>query len=156
MHDLLPPLRGKRCVLDKMQHSITISNLSGLPSAAKQLLTICGDRKILAFSGPMGAGKTTFIKAVCEALGVTDTISSPTFSIVNEYRSAAGGKIYHFDFYRIKSESEAYDMGYEDYLYSNAWCFIEWPEKISGLLPAETVNVSLSLQGDCRIVSIDL
>jgi|SRR6218665_852892 len=139
-----------------MQHSIIIHNLSGLSAAANELLRLCGDRKIFAFSGPMGAGKTTFIKAICEALGVKDTISSPTFSLVNEYRSAAGGKIYHFDFYRIKSESEAYDMGYEDYLYSNAHCFIEWPEKISGLLPAEAVKVNLSLQGDCRIVSIEL
>jgi len=136
-------------------NQISITNLSELPAAAKQLLDSCGDRKIFAFSGQMGAGKTTFIKAICEALGVKDTISSPTFSIVNEYLSSKG-KVYHFDFYRIKSETEAYDMGYEDYLYSNAYCFIEWPEKISGLLPEQTVNVNMSLQNDQRIVSVQI
>ena len=102
----------------------------------------------------MGAGKTTFIKSICEELGVKDVMSSPTFSIVNEYRSAAGEKIYHFDFYRIKNISEAYDLGYEDYFYSNAFCFIEWPEKIQELLPKEAVKVKLSVVGEQRKIEI--
>ena len=124
---------------------ITIKTLSELPSAAKQLLQSCSGKKIFAFYGEMGSGKTTFIKALCEALGVGDRISSPTFSIVNEYSSAKGEKIFHFDFYRIKSLNEAYDMGYEDYFYSNAYCFIEWPEKIEELLPPDYVKVNISV-----------
>ncbi|MCW3085348.1 MAG: tsaE [Bacteroidetes bacterium] len=139
-----------------MQHTIIINNISDLSAAAAEFLKICSGKKIFAFSGQMGAGKTTFIKTVCEALGVKDPISSPTFSIVNEYVAATGEKIYHFDFYRIKSESEAYDMGYEEYLYSKAWCFIEWPEKIDGLLPDNTVQVSISLQDDKRTLFINL
>ncbi len=135
-------------------HQIIINNLSDLSVAATEFLKVCSGKKIFAFSGQMGAGKTTFIKAVCEALGVTDTISSPTFSIVNEYVAATGEKIYHFDFYRIKSESEAYDMGYEEYLYSNAYCFIEWPEKIEGLLPEITVQVAISIKNDHRVLLI--
>lgn len=134
---------------------IIIHTLAELPSAARQFLSLCGDKRIIAFSGPMGAGKTTFIKALCEAMEVTDTISSPTFSIVNEYRSAKGEKIHHFDFYRIRSESEAYDMGYEDYFYSGAFCFIEWPEKISSLLPPDAVHVTITLQGEQRTVLIN-
>jgi tRNA threonylcarbamoyladenosine biosynthesis protein TsaE len=102
----------------------------------------------------MGAGKTTFIKAICEQLGVKDTISSPTFSIVNEYLTTKGDKVFHFDFYRIKTEQEAYDMGYEDYFYSKAYCFVEWPEKIETLLPPDTVNVNITLEGKKRIVTI--
>ena len=101
-----------------------------------------GDNTVFAFYGKMGAGKTTFIKAVCEELGVTDVINSPTFAIVNEYRSETAGElIYHFDFYRIKKLEEVYDMGYEDYFYSGALCFIEWPELIEDVLPGNTVNV---------------
>jgi tRNA threonylcarbamoyladenosine biosynthesis protein TsaE len=118
--------------------SITINNISELPSAAKQLLQTCADQKIFAFYGVMGAGKTTFIKVICETLGVTDTISSPTFSIVNEYRSSKGEKIFHFDFY----------MGYEDYFYSNAYCFIEWPEKIEELLPDNYIRVDIVMKGE--------
>ena len=133
---------------------ITINSISDLSVAAAEFLKVCSGKKIFAFSGQMGAGKTTFIKAVCEALGVKDTISSPTFSIVNEYVAATGEKIYHFDFYRIKSESEAYDMGYEEYLYSSAYCFIEWPEKIEGLLPEAAVQVAISVKDDQRVVLI--
>src|ERR1035437_31314 len=131
---------------------ITINKLSELPVAAEQLLQNYADKKIFAFYGAMGAGKTTFIKVICETLGVTDMISSPTFSIVNEYRSSKGKKIFHFDFYRIKSLNEAYDMGYEDYFYSNAYCFIEWPEKIEELLPENYVKVAITQKGEERTI----
>ena len=100
------------------------------------------DNTVFAFYGKMGAGKTTFIKAICEELGVTDVINSPTFAIVNEYRSDETGElIYHFDFYRIKKLDEVYDMGYEDYFYSGALCFIEWPELVEEVLPGDAVKV---------------
>jgi tRNA threonylcarbamoyladenosine biosynthesis protein TsaE len=137
-----------------MSQTITINNLSELPAAAKQLLALCPDKKIFAFYGSMGAGKTTFIKTICETLGISDSISSPTFSIVNEYRSAKGEKIFHFDFYRIKSINEAYDMGYEDYFFSDAFCFIEWPEKIAELLPENHVKVVIEQNGEQRIIIV--
>ena len=127
-----------------MQESFVINTISELSVVAKQLLELYPQNRIFAFYAPMGAGKTTFIKKLCEELGVKDTISSPTFSIVNEYHASNVKKIFHFDFYRIKSESEAYDMGYEDYFYSDAYCFIEWPEKIMDLLPRNYVKVSIS------------
>ena len=111
--------------------------------AAKQFVENMGENTIFAFYGKMGAGKTTFIKAVCEELGVDDTVTSPTFAIVNEYEAANGRPIYHFDFYRIKKLSEAYDMGCEEYFYSGHPCFIEWPELIEEALPEETVNVTI-------------
>ncbi len=136
--------------------SITINNLSELPAIAGQLLQAYKDDRIFAFYAPMGAGKTTFIKALCEQLGVYDTISSPTFSIVNEYLAANGEKIFHFDFYRIKSVNEAYDMGYEDYFYSGAYCFIEWPEKITELLPPDYIKVSIKVgEKEQRIFTIE-
>lgn len=118
-----------------------------------ELLDICKEKKIFAFYGSMGAGKTTFIKSICESMGVTDPISSPTFSIVNEYLSADGHKIYHFDFYRIKSLDEAYDMGCEEYLYSNAYCFIEWPEKVAELLPENYVKVNITVKDEQRVIA---
>lgn len=130
--------------------TIKITDVSQLPAAAKQLLKSFDGEKVIAFYGPMGAGKTTLIKALCQEMGVKDTVSSPTFSIVNEYRIPAGGKIYHFDFYRIKSVDEAYDMGYEEYFYSKAYCFIEWPEKISELMPLTFEKVTIELNGDER------
>ena len=102
-----------------------------------------GDNTVFAMYGKMGAGKTTFTKAVCECLGVEDVINSPTFAIVNEYRSDSGELIYHFDFYRIKKLEEVYDMGYEDYFYSGALCFIEWPELVEELLPGNTIKVTI-------------
>ncbi len=109
---------------------------------------------IFAFYGKMGAGKTTFIKAVCEALGVKDVINSPTFAIVNEYLAGNGEPIYHFDFYRIKKEQEVLDIGYEDYIYSDCICFMEWPELIEDLLPEDTVKVTIEEKEDgSRVIS---
>ena len=107
-----------------------------------------GQNTVFAFYGKIGAGKTTFIKAVCEQLGVDDTVTSPTFAIVNEYEAAQGRPIYHFDFYRIKKVSEAYDMGCEEYFYSGFPCFIEWPELIEEVLPEETVSVTIEALPD--------
>jgi tRNA threonylcarbamoyladenosine biosynthesis protein TsaE len=132
---------------------VILNSLSELPAVANQIIQAFGDRNVIAFQGQMGAGKTTFIKAVCVALGVKDTISSPTFSIVNEYLSASGRKIYHFDFYRIKDINEAYDMGYEEYLYSDALCLIEWPEKIESILPLNVFYVSINSKVNTRIIS---
>lgn len=123
---------------------IKIQSLDQIHEAARQFVAAMGDNTVFAFYGKMGAGKTTFIKAVCEELGVSDVITSPTFAIVNEYRSdEAGELIYHFDFYRIKKLEEVYDMGYEDYFYSGAVCFIEWPELIEDLLPGNAVKVTI-------------
>ena len=107
---------------------------------------------VLGLYGELGSGKTTLIKAICEELGVKQAISSPTFSIVNEYLSSSGKKIYHFDFYRINNISEAYDMGYEEYFYSDAYCFIEWPEKIAELLPDDVLKVNISVKDGTRVV----
>lgn len=128
---------------------ITISSLENIQQAAKEFVAGMGDDTVFAFYGKMGAGKTTFIKAICQELGVSDAITSPTFAIVNEYRSDLQGElIYHFDFYRIKKLEEVYDMGYEDYFYSGALCFIEWPELIEELLPGDAVKVTIEEQED--------
>ena len=127
-------------------HLISLRENKGLTikEAAKQFVAAIDQNTVFAFYGKMGAGKTTFTKAVCEELGVTDTVASPTFAIVNEYRSDTTGElIYHFDFYRIKKLDEVYDMGYEDYFYSGALCFIEWPELIEELLPEDAVKVTI-------------
>ena len=116
--------------------------------AARQFVEHMGENTVFAFYGKMGAGKTTFIKAVCEELGVDDTITSPTFAIVNEYEAADGRPIYHFDFYRIKKVSEAYDMGCEEYFYSGHPCFIEWPELIEEVLPEDTIVVTIEALPD--------
>ena len=123
---------------------IKINSLDNIREAAKQFIAAMEDNTVFAFYGKMGAGKTTFIKAICEELGVTDVINSPTFAIVNEYRSDETGElIYHFDFYRIKKLDEVYDMGYEDYFYSGALCFIEWPELVEEVLPGDAVKVTI-------------
>ncbi|MBC8053640.1 MAG: tRNA (adenosine(37)-N6)-threonylcarbamoyltransferase complex ATPase subunit type 1 TsaE [Sphingobacteriaceae bacterium] len=121
---------------------LKVSGLENLPAAAEQILEVAGNNRVFLFYGEMGAGKTTLIKSLCALLKVEDTVSSPTFSIVNEY---VGDKVrvYHFDFYRIKNETEALDLGYEDYFYSGHYCFIEWPEKISNLLPEKFVELKL-------------
>ena len=137
---------------------IRIDSIQQIRAAARQFINGIGQHTVFAFYGKMGAGKTTFIKAVCEELGVTDVITSPTFAIVNEYSLPNGGRsegaLYHFDFYRIKRIEEVYDMGYEDYFYSGALCFIEWPELIEELLPDDAVRISIVEQPDgSRIIS---
>ncbi len=126
---------------------IDVPTLAVLPEAAGRLLAAVGDQRILLFYGAMGAGKTTLINAICQQLGVADPTSSPTFAIVNEYGSAVG-PLYHFDFYRIKSEQEAYDLGYEDYFYSGSHCFVEWPDKIANLLPDDAVRIHINAAAD--------
>ena len=120
---------------------IRIESLENIRETAKSFVNEIGDRRVFAFYGKMGAGKTTFIKAICEELGVDDVVTSPTFAIVNEYTAADGTPIYHFDFYRIKKLEEVYDMGYEDYFYGNGLCFIEWPEMMEELLPDGATKV---------------
>lgn len=125
---------------------IIIENKNSVKSAAKEFVKLMGDDKIFAFHGAMGAGKTTFIKAVCEELGVKETITSPTFAIINEYKDREGSSIYHFDFYRINKLEEVFDFGYEDYFYSGNLCFIEWPEIVNSILPENSVIVSIEEQ----------
>ena len=127
---------------------ITISSLDAINEAAKQFVAAMGSNRVFAFYGKMGAGKTTFIKALCTELGVDDVITSPTFAIVNEYTAGDGSPIYHFDFYRIKKLDEVYDMGYEDYFYNGGLCLIEWPELIESLLPEDAVEVHIAEQPD--------
>ena len=137
--------------------SLKITSLENIDSAAKDFIELMGDDTIFAFYGKMGAGKTTFIKALCKALGVEEEVNSPTFAIVNEYRSETTAElIYHFDFYRIKKVEEVFDLGYEDYFYSGALCFIEWPELIEELLPADTKKISIEENNDGeRIITIN-
>ncbi len=124
---------------------LTIKSLDTIRETAREFVANMGKATVFAFYGQMGAGKTTFIKAVCEELGVEDVITSPTFAIVNEYQSErTGTPIYHFDFYRIKKLEEVYDMGYEDYFYSGAPCFLEWPELIDDILPDDAVKVTIA------------
>lgn len=133
---------------------LTIRSLDTIRETAHEFVANMGQASVFAFYGKMGAGKTTFVKAICEELGVEDVIASPTFAIVNEYQSTkTGGPIYHFDFYRIKKLDEVYDMGYEDYFYSGAPCFLEWPELIEEILPNDAVKVTITEQEDgTRIV----
>lgn len=133
---------------------LTIRSLDTIRETAREFVANMGQANVFAFYGKMGAGKTTFVKAICEELGVEDVITSPTFAIVNEYQSTkTGGPIYHFDFYRIKKLDEVYDMGYEDYFYSGAPCFLEWPELIEEILPNDAVKVIITEQEDgTRIV----
>ncbi len=132
---------------------ITLKSIDKIDEAAREFIEGMGDNTIFAFYGKMGAGKTTFIKAICEALGVQDVINSPTFAIVNEYMAGNGESIYHFDFYRIKKEQEVLDIGYEDYIYSDCLCFMEWPELIEDLLPEDAVKVTIEeLEDGSRII----
>ena len=127
---------------------IKIHDIDHIREAAREFIVHIGDRRVFAFYGKMGAGKTTFVKAICEELGVEDVITSPTFAIINEYTQTDGSPLFHFDFYRIKKLEEVYDMGYEDYFYSGALCFIEWPELIEEILPNDAVRVSIVEQDD--------
>ena len=127
---------------------IRITSLDNIREAAKAFLAGMGTSKVVAFYGKMGAGKTTFIKAICEELGVEDVITSPTFALVNEYTAGNGAPVYHFDFYRIKRLDEVYDMGYEDYFYGGNLCLLEWPELIEDILPDDAMRVSITEQED--------
>lgn len=129
-------------------NELKINSLSEINLVAREFLKLFGNKRVFAMYGAMGVGKTTFVKAICEEMGVEDTINSPTFAIVNEYHTNQEDIIYHFDFYRINDVKEAYDFGYEDYFYSNALCFIEWPEKIESILPNDVVEVHFSEQED--------
>lgn len=132
-----------------MKHSITIENLAAIDAAAHKFLEEIGDNRLIAFYAPMGAGKTTFTTALCRALGVRDdAVSSPTFSIVNEYRTASGESMYHFDFYRINKIAEALDIGFYDYMDSGCLCVMEWPENIEEILPEETLKVFIKVNDD--------
>lgn len=132
-----------------MKHELTIPDLGSIDAAAKEFLDLVGDHKLIAFYAPMGAGKTTFTTAICRVLGVReDAVSSPTFAIVNQYRTADSGSMFHFDFYRINKLSEALDIGLYDYLDSGCLCIMEWPENVEELLPEETLKVFISVRPD--------
>lgn len=134
---------------------IHIPSIEHLDQAARQFVEAIGDRRVFAFHGKMGAGKTTFIKALCHRLGVSDTVCSPTFAIVNEYQDGRGNPVYHFDFYRLRRLSEAYDMGCEEYFYSGHLCLIEWPDIVQDLLPDDTVHVTIEEQPDgSRLITL--
>ncbi len=131
-----------------------VANPEALAEAAEWLIKNADNKRVFVFQAPMGAGKTTFIKAICEFLKVTDSTSSPTFSIVNEY-SSTQGPIFHFDFYRLKNEQEAFDLGYEEYFYSGNYCFIEWPEKIPNLIPEDAAIIEIKVSEDqSRIIKL--
>ena len=131
--------------------------LENIKSAAKQFLTAAGTKTVFAFHGEMGAGKTTFIHALCEVMEVKDTISSPTFSIINQYATATGKTIYHMDLYRLKDEQEAVNTGVEDCLYSGNTCLVEWPEKAPGIFPDDTLHVTIiAINTNTRKLQINL
>lgn len=122
---------------------------------ASEILNLYQGRKVYTLNGQMGAGKTTLIKGFCRALGVSDKTSSPTFSVINEYHTDHGGKVYHFDCYRLKSPMEALDLGCEEYFYSGNYCFIEWPELLGELVPADAVRLSIELNDQVRVIRIN-
>ncbi len=123
--------------------SLELKTLSDLNIVAEKFLRLMRDKKVFAFFGPMGVGKTTFIKALCNELGVVEIVTSPTFALVNEYQTGSGDVIYHFDFYRINKIEEVFDFGYEDYFFSDNYCFIEWPDKVAEILPENIVYVQM-------------
>lgn len=132
-----------------MKHILRINSLESIDEVAAQFLSELGDNTLVALYAPMGAGKTTFTTAICRVLGVADdAVSSPTFSIINEYRTGAGNSLFHFDFYRIETIAEALDIGLYEYLDSGSLCIMEWPENIEDILPEETVRVRISVEGD--------
>lgn len=132
-----------------MKHELIIKDLQSIDSVAEQFLSEIGENKLVAFYAPMGSGKTTFTTAICRVLGVKeDAVSSPTFSIINEYRTAAGEPMFHFDFYRINRIDEALDIGFYDYIDSGCLCIMEWPENIEDIIPEETLRVSIRVNDD--------
>ena len=139
-----------------MSKTLFAENLDQLNSVSKQIIAHAFPHKKFAFYGEMGVGKTTLIKALSLHLGVTDMVSSPTFSIVNEYLINESEKIYHFDFFRIEDEQEAFDIGYEEYFFSNSYCFIEWPEKITNLIENDMVRIKMSIEGTKRKIEVIL
>jgi tRNA threonylcarbamoyladenosine biosynthesis protein TsaE len=133
-----------------------VQTISDLPQVVNKLLPIITKGKTIAFYGKMGAGKTTLIKTICEAMGVENIVTSPTFALVNEYHTNTNEIIYHFDFYRINKVEELFDLGYEDYFYSGHYCFMEWPELASNILPPDTIKIEIEEQPDnSRIISIN-
>ena len=135
---------------------IQIDNIGQLNEVARNLLTTFKEERFFAFFGKMGVGKTTLIKEICAVLGVEDEVCSPTFAIVNEYATAFDEPVYHFDFYRLKSVAEAYDIGYEEYFYSGCYCFTEWTEKVEELLPDRYVRVTLTEENERRTLTAEL
>lgn len=139
-----------------MELTRRVESLEDLNAAAKWLLDELKGLKIVAINGEMGAGKTTFIKSLCKYMGVEDEVSSPTFSLVNEYHSQEYGSIYHFDFYRLEDEDEVWNIGLDDYLYSGAYCFMEWPEKICNFIPPKHARLNISLEANIRVFQLKL
>jgi tRNA threonylcarbamoyladenosine biosynthesis protein TsaE len=131
--------------------AITIDELDAI---ARKIIGLFSTARVFALYGEMGVGKTTFVKYLCSKLGVVDVVNSPTFSIVNDYERADSGRIFHFDFYRIKKLEEVFDMGYEEYFYSGQYCFIEWPEKIETLLPENSIRIYMEERAGTRIISV--
>ena len=127
---------------------LTINTLADLPQAAASLLPLLEQYRVVALHGDMGAGKTTLIKALCEAMGVAGTVNSPTFALVNEYRRPGGEPVYHFDFYRINKPEEVFDLGYEEYFFGGQLCLVEWPELVAPLLPAGALHIHISVRND--------
>ena len=135
---------------------INVNGLGDLPDAAEEILAALDGRNVVALYGPMGAGKTTLVREICARLGSEDTVTSPTFALINRYNSAEGDAIFHFDFYRIERQEEAFDMGYEEYFYSDGLCLVEWSEKIEELLPDDVMTVSIEvLSPTKRRIEID-
>jgi len=140
-----------------MKQGLQIASLDELPQAAKEILTWIGNRNVVALYGAMGAGKTTLIKALCSELDVSDQVNSPTFTLINEYKTARGYKVWHFDFYRINKIEEAFDLGYDEYFEGDGLCLIEWPELIEELLPQDVVRIYIQeLSGGVREIRCEI
>ena len=135
---------------------INVNGLGDLPDAAEQILEALDGRNVVALYGPMGAGKTTLVREICAQLGSEDTVTSPTFALINRYDTDKGEAIFHFDFYRIERPEEAFDMGYEEYFYSDGLCLVEWPEKVEELLPDDVMKVTITPTSNTRrVITID-